>query len=68
VEIVRGGRSKAVVRHSYDGLPGYATFDHLGAGEVLERVDALIAAGRLASTGGRYPTLRVLAAQTRLVA
>jgi ATP-dependent DNA helicase RecQ len=68
VEIVRGGRSKAVVRHSYDGLPGYGTFDHLGAGEVLERVDELIAAGRLASTGGRYPTLRVLAAQTRLVA
>jgi hypothetical protein len=57
-----------VVRHSYDGLPGYGTFDHLGAGEVLERVDELIAAGRLASTGGRYPTLRVLAAQTRLVA
>jgi ATP-dependent DNA helicase RecQ len=68
VEIVRGGRSKAVVRHSYDGLPGYGTFDHLGAGEVLERVDELIAAGRLASTGGRYPTLRALAAQTRLVA
>jgi ATP-dependent DNA helicase RecQ len=68
VEIVRGGRSKAVVRHAYDGLPGYGTFDHLGAGEVLERVDELIDAGRLASTGGRYPTLRVLAAQTRLVA
>ena len=27
-------------------------------GEVLERVDALLAAGRLRSTGGAYPKLR----------
>lgn len=29
------------------------------AGTVLERVDALIAAGTLRSTGGRYPKLEV---------
>jgi ATP-dependent DNA helicase RecQ len=60
VEILRGGRSKVVVKYSYDGLPGYGTFDHLSATDVLERVDALIAAGRLASTGGMYPKLRVV--------
>jgi ATP-dependent DNA helicase RecQ len=68
VEILRGGRSKVVAKYSYDGLPGYGTFDHLGSGEVLERVDELVAAGRLASTGGMYPKLRVVADQPRLVA
>ncbi|MBX5440554.1 MAG: RecQ family ATP-dependent DNA helicase [Solirubrobacteraceae bacterium] len=60
VEILRGGRSKALLKHAYDGLPGYGAFAHLPAGEVLERVDALIAGGRLRSTGGAYPTLRVV--------
>ena len=35
VEILRGGRSKVVLEHTYDGLPAYGTFDHLTAGEVL---------------------------------
>jgi ATP-dependent DNA helicase RecQ len=61
VEILRGGRSQALRRHAYDGLPLYGTFGHLAAGEVLERVDALLAAGRLRSTGGAYPKLRVVA-------
>ena len=60
VEILRGGRSKVVLKYSYDGLPEYGTFDHLSAPQVLERVDELIAAGRLASTGGAYPKLEVL--------
>jgi ATP-dependent DNA helicase RecQ len=68
VEILRGGRSKGVLKHSYDGLPGYGTFDHLSSGDVLERVDALIAAGRLASSGGMYPKLRVVDDAPRLVA
>jgi ATP-dependent DNA helicase RecQ len=68
VEILRGGRSKVVAKYSYDGLPGYGTFDHLSSGEVLERVDELVAGGRLASTGGMYPKLRVVADQPRLVA
>jgi ATP-dependent DNA helicase RecQ len=55
VEILRGGRSKVVLKYSYDGLPGYGAFAHLTSGEVLERVDALLAAGRLRSTGGAYP-------------
>jgi ATP-dependent DNA helicase RecQ len=59
VEILRGGRSQALRKHAYDGLPLYGSFGHLGAGEVLERVDALLADGRLRSTGGAYPTLRV---------
>jgi ATP-dependent DNA helicase RecQ len=60
VEILRGGRSKVVQKYAYDGLPGYGAFDHLSNGDVLERVDALIADGRLASTGGAYPKLKVV--------
>jgi ATP-dependent DNA helicase RecQ len=59
VEILRGGRSKVVVKYSYDGLPHYGTWAHLSAPSVLERVDALIAAGTLRSTGGRFPKLEV---------
>jgi len=57
VEILRGGRSKKLLENSYDGLPTYGTFDHLTAAEVLERIDGLITAGRLRSTGGAYPKL-----------
>jgi ATP-dependent DNA helicase RecQ len=63
VEILRGGRSQALRRHAYDGLPLYGAFSDLSAGEVLERVDALLADGRLRSGGGAYPTLRVPAAR-----
>jgi ATP-dependent DNA helicase RecQ len=62
VEILRGGRSKTVLRNSWDGLPGYGAFDHLRAQDVLDRVDALLADGRLSSTGGAYPTLRAIGA------
>jgi len=57
VEILRGGRSKVVTKYSYDGLPHYGAWSHLSAQSVLERVDALLAAGTLRSTGGRYPKL-----------
>ncbi|MDX6721309.1 MAG: ATP-dependent helicase RecQ [Solirubrobacteraceae bacterium] len=57
VEILRGGRAKALVEHGYDGLPEYGTFGHLPARQVLARVDELIEAGRLRTTGGAYPTL-----------
>jgi ATP-dependent DNA helicase RecQ len=57
VEILRGGRSQVVAKHSYDGLPGYGTYAHLRADDVLARVDALIDAGTLRSTGGRFPKL-----------
>ena len=58
VEILRGGRSKIVVQHAYDALAGYGTFAHLRSEEVLGRVDELLVAGRLRSTGGRFPKLR----------
>ncbi|HEV2819997.1 MAG TPA: RQC domain-containing protein, partial [Solirubrobacteraceae bacterium] len=57
VEILRGSQARAIRENSYDGLPGYGTFDHLTAGEVLGRVDQLIADGRLRSTGGAFPKL-----------
>ncbi|HEX4804452.1 MAG TPA: helicase-related protein, partial [Conexibacter sp.] len=57
VEILCGGRSKVVEKYSYDGLPAYGTFAHVRRDEVLARVDALLAAGRLRSTGGRFPKL-----------
>jgi ATP-dependent DNA helicase RecQ len=57
VEILRGGRSRVIRDHAYDGLPGYGTFGHLSRDEVLGRVDALLADGRLRSTGGRFPKL-----------
>jgi ATP-dependent DNA helicase RecQ len=59
VEILRGGRSQGVRKNAYDGLPAYGTFAHLDKDQVLGRVDELIDAGRLASTGGHYPKLRV---------
>ena len=58
VEILRGGRSKVIVQHAYDRLAGYGTFAHLHSSEVLRRVDELIAAGTLRSTGGKFPKLR----------
>jgi ATP-dependent DNA helicase RecQ len=58
VEILRGGRSKVIAEYSYDDLPVYGSFAHLRSGDVLGRVDELLAAGRLRSTGGRFPKLR----------
>jgi ATP-dependent DNA helicase RecQ len=48
-----------IAKYSYDGLPGYGTYGHLRADTVLERVDALLQAGTLRSTGGRFPKLEV---------
>ncbi|MEA2142281.1 MAG: ATP-dependent helicase RecQ [Solirubrobacteraceae bacterium] len=58
VEILRGGRSQALVKSGHDGLPAYGTFDHLTAKQVMARVDELLDAGRLRSTGGMYPKLQ----------
>ena len=63
VEVLRGSRSKVVQKNGYDGLPAYGTFDHLTSGEVLARVDELVTAGRLRSTGGAFPKLQVVAAE-----
>ncbi|CAB4912665.1 unannotated protein [freshwater metagenome] len=57
VEILRGGRSQVVARNGYDGLAVYGAFAGLHADDVLARVDELLDAGRLVSTGGRFPKL-----------
>jgi ATP-dependent DNA helicase RecQ len=57
VEILRGGRSKLIERNGYSALAHYGAFAHLAASEVLARVDALVEAGRLRSSGGRFPKL-----------
>jgi ATP-dependent DNA helicase RecQ len=58
VEILRGGRSKVILQNAYDRLAGYGAFAHMHSSEVLGRVDELIAAGTLRSTGGKFPKLR----------
>jgi ATP-dependent DNA helicase RecQ len=60
VEILRGGRSKVVKQYSYDGLPHYGAWSHLAGPAVLARVDGLLEAGTLRSTGGRFPKLEVV--------
>jgi ATP-dependent DNA helicase RecQ len=57
VEVLRGGRSKVLLKHGWDGLPHYGTFGHLSGPSVLARVDALLDAGALKSSGGHYPVL-----------
>ena len=58
VEILRGGRSRVLAEHGYHDLEGYGTLAHLRSDQVLGRVDELLAAGTLRSTGGRFPKLR----------
>jgi ATP-dependent DNA helicase RecQ len=58
-EIVHGGRSKKLLRNSYDGLPAYGSSSHLRRADILARVDELIDAGQLETTGGPYPVLRL---------
>jgi ATP-dependent DNA helicase RecQ len=57
VEILRGGRSKVVLKYGHDRLPGYGEYSDWRAEELLAEVDALLEAGTLRSTGGRYPKL-----------
>jgi ATP-dependent DNA helicase RecQ len=57
VEVLRGGRSKVLLKHGWDGLPNYGAFGHLGGPAVLARVDALLEAGTIRSSGGHYPVL-----------
>ena len=58
-EILHGGRSKKLLRNSYDGLPAYGSSQHMRRADILARVDELIDAGRLETTGGPYPVLRL---------
>jgi ATP-dependent DNA helicase RecQ len=60
-EILHGSRSKKIQRNSYDGLPAYGVSSHMRRADILARVDELIDDGRLETTGGPYPVLRVAA-------
>ena len=57
VEILRGGRSKVVVKYAYDELPGYGEWNDWRSEELLGEVDAMLAAGVIRSTGGKFPKL-----------
>src|SRR4051794_30228525 len=61
VAILHGSRSKKIAENSYDGMSAYATASHMRRDDILARVDQLIEAGRLATTTGKFPKLRVLA-------
>ena len=61
-EILHGGRSKKLLRNSYDGLPAYGTSSRMRRADILARVDELIEEGRLETSGGPYPVLRLPAA------
>ncbi len=58
-EVLHGARTKKIERNSYDGLPAYGTSSQMRRADILARVDELIAEGRLETTGGPYPVLRV---------
>jgi ATP-dependent DNA helicase RecQ len=60
-EILHGSRSKKIQRNSYDGLPAYGSSSHMRRADILARVDELIDEGRLQTSGGPYPVLRVAA-------
>jgi ATP-dependent DNA helicase RecQ len=68
VEILHGAKSKKVKENSYDGLSAYATASHMRRAEIMARVDELLEAGRLASTGGKFPKLKVVPQNTALAA
>jgi ATP-dependent DNA helicase RecQ len=60
-EIIHGARTKKIERNSYDGLPAYGTSSQMRRADILARVDELIEAGVIATTGGPYPVLQVTA-------
>jgi ATP-dependent DNA helicase RecQ len=60
-EILHGSRSKKIHRNSYDGLPAYGVSSHMRRADILARVDELIEEGRIETTDGPYPVLRVAA-------
>lgn len=63
VQVLRGGRSKVIASNHYDELEHYGAFGGVHADDVLGRVDALLAAGRIVSSGGRFPKLQSPAGQ-----
>jgi ATP-dependent DNA helicase RecQ len=68
VEILHGAQSKKVKENSYDGLSAYAMASHMRRADILARVDQLLDDGRLASTGGKFPKLKVVPRQAAIAA
>src|SRR5918994_687780 len=60
-QILHGPRRKKIQRNSYDGLPAYGISSHMRRADILARVDQLIEQGRLETSDGPYPVLRVAA-------
>jgi superfamily II DNA helicase RecQ len=58
-EIIHGARTKKIERNSYDGLPAYGTSTRMRRADILARVDELIEQGRIETSGGAYPVLRM---------
>jgi superfamily II DNA helicase RecQ len=56
-EILHGAKTKKIERNSYDGMPAYGTSSHMRRADIVARIDQLIAAGRIDTTGGHYPVL-----------
>jgi ATP-dependent DNA helicase RecQ len=61
-EILHGARTKKIERNSYDGLPAYGVSANMRRADILARIDELIEARRLQTTGGPYPVLLAPAA------
>jgi ATP-dependent DNA helicase RecQ len=59
VEVLRGARSREVLRHRYDGLPAFGTCADATARELRSVVDALVADGRLVLGGGVFDALHL---------
>jgi ATP-dependent DNA helicase RecQ len=58
-EIIHGARTKKIERNSYDGLPAYGTSARMRRADILARVDELIDLGRIETSEGPYPVLRL---------
>nr|MBA2347296.1 hypothetical protein [Solirubrobacterales bacterium] len=52
VEVLRGGRGRALVADGHDGLPDYGSFAELPAEAVVGAIDRLVADGRLVAGTG----------------
>ena len=68
VEILHGARTKKIERNSYDGLPAYGSSSNMRRADILARVDELIDAGVVQTSGGPYPVLQVAAGAARAAA
>jgi ATP-dependent DNA helicase RecQ len=58
-EILHGARTKKIERNSYDGLPAYGARSNMRRTDILARIDELIEQGRIATSGGAYPVLKL---------